>query len=109
MTDIWGDRRILATTWPSGSSMSHESMPMDTWGHATFQDELSPQQSCKVSLAKPGKGLLSPPRELLGEELPLSPLHNIINHRNAVASHLGCSKEGGRRGPQDSQCPHWSL
>ena len=93
MRDILGDRGILATTWPSGSSMSHASVPMDTWGHATFQDELSPQQSHRMSLAKPGKGLMIPPRELLGEELSLSPLHNIINHRNAVASHLGCSKE----------------
>ena len=48
-------RGILDTTWPSGSSMSHTWGLMDTWAHATIQDELSPHQSPRVRLAKAGK------------------------------------------------------
>ena len=79
-------RGILDTTWPSGSSMSHTWGLMDTWAHATIQDELSPHQSPRVRLAKAGKDSWV----LQGDSQGNSPsLHDVVDRKHAVAHYRG--------------------
>lgn len=61
---------------------------MDTWGHATIRGELSPHQSPRVRLANQAR-IHESSKGILRGNLPLSSLHNIIDHKNAVGHHPG--------------------